>query len=99
MRRRDFTISLGVAAAAAPRRAFVTGLVAAGLGITALWPLAAQAQQPARAPAMPVVGVLNMQTEASETAQLAGIRAGLREAGFVEGRNLALELRFAQGRN
>jgi putative ABC transport system substrate-binding protein len=61
-------------------------------------PFPAQAQ-PSAVPLVPLVGVLNMQTQASETAQLAGIRQGLRETGFVEGRNVALELRFAEGRN
>jgi putative tryptophan/tyrosine transport system substrate-binding protein len=55
----------------------------------------AKAQQPA----MPVVGVLSMQTPESETVQLAAIRQGLKEAGFVEGQNVAFDLRFAEGRN
>jgi putative ABC transport system substrate-binding protein len=55
----------------------------------------AKAQQPA----MPVVGVLSMQTPESETVQLAAIRQGLTEAGFVEGQNVAFDLRFAEGRN
>ena len=55
----------------------------------------AKAQQPA----MPVVGVLNMQTPDSDIVQLAAIRQGLKEAGFVEGQNVAFDLRFAEGRN
>jgi putative ABC transport system substrate-binding protein len=55
--------------------------------------------QPSAIPLVPLVGVLSMQTQASETAQLAGIRQGLRETGFVEGRNVAFDLRFAEGRN
>jgi len=50
-------------------------------------------------PPMPVVGVLNMQTPDSETTQLTAIRQGLKEAGFVEGQNVAFDLRFAEGRN
>ena len=75
------------------RREFVAGMI----GAAALRPPGARAQP--KEPAMPLVGVLNMQTQASETAQLAGLRQGLREAGFVEGRNVALDLRFAEGRN
>jgi ABC-type uncharacterized transport system substrate-binding protein len=60
-----------------------------------LAPLAARAQQPT----MPVVGVLNMQTPDSEATQLKALRQGLKEAGFVEGQNVAFDLRFAEGRN
>jgi len=60
-----------------------------------LAPLAARAQQPT----MPVVGVLNMQTPDSEATQLKALRQGLEEAGFVEGQNVAFDLRFAEGRN
>ena len=78
------------------RREFVAGMV----GSAAFGPRGAKAQpQPSAIPLVPLVGVLNMQTLASETAQLAGIRQGLRETGFVEGRNVAFELRFAEGRN
>ena len=71
------------------RRAFL-----GALGLLAT-PLAGEAQQAE----MPVVGVLNMQTPGSETTQLTGIRQGLRETGFVEGQNVAFDLRFAEGRN
>lgn len=54
---------------------------------------------PAQPPAMPVVGVLNMQTPDSEIVQLTAIRRGLKEAGFVEGQNVAFDLRFAEGRS
>jgi putative tryptophan/tyrosine transport system substrate-binding protein len=60
-----------------------------------LVPLAVEAQQPT----LPVVGVLSMQTPDSETTQLTAIRQGLKEAGFVEGQNVAFDLRFAEGRN
>jgi putative ABC transport system substrate-binding protein len=60
-----------------------------------LAPLAVEPQQPA----MPVVGVLSMQTPDSETTQLTAIRRGLKEAGFVEGQNVTFDLRFAEGRN
>jgi putative ABC transport system substrate-binding protein len=77
------------------RREFIAGLAGSA---ALIWPNSARTQQPS-IPLVPLIGVLNMQTLASETAQLAGIRAGLRETGFVEGRNLALDLRFAEGRN
>ena len=73
------------------RRTFIT---MAGGSILAA-PLAVEAQQPA----MPVVGVLSMQTPDSETTQLTAIRQGLKEAGFVEGQNVTFDLRFAEGRN
>ena len=80
------------------RREFVAGLAGSATAWAAIAPPPARAQ-PSAIPLVPLVGVLNMQTQASETAQLAGIRQGLREAGFIEGRNVAFELRFAEGRN
>jgi ABC-type uncharacterized transport system substrate-binding protein len=79
------------------RREFLMllGGAAASGGAAATWPLAAHAQQGA----LPVVGVLNMQTPQSEAVQLSAIRQGLRESGFVEGQNMTFDLRFAEGRN
>src|SRR5262249_3055128 len=45
----------------------------------------------------PVIGILNSTTAATTSYRLAALRQGLNEAGFVEGRNVALELRFAEG--
>jgi putative ABC transport system substrate-binding protein len=70
------------------RRDFITLL-----GGAAAWPLTVQAQQLG----MPVVGYLDSKVEAASTHQVAAFRKGLGEAGFVEGRNVAIEFRWAEG--
>ena len=68
-------------------------LIAALGCATVAWPLAARAQQPA----MPLIGFLSPLTAATSARNIAALRHGLRELGYVEGRNIAIEYRFAGG--
>jgi putative ABC transport system substrate-binding protein len=66
----------------------------AGLGAAATWPLAAGAQQPA----MPVIGFLGISLPDGYRRQLIALRQALQVAGYVEGRNIAIEFRWAENR-
>jgi len=60
-------------------------------GAAAMGPLVARAQQPA----MPVIGYLSLGSPESDTPRLTGLRRGLNEAGYIEGRNLLIEYSWA----
>jgi putative ABC transport system substrate-binding protein len=72
IRRREFILTLGGAAAA--------------------WPLVVRAQQPA----MPVIGLLDTRSPEALTDRLRGFRQGLKDTGYVEGENVAIEYRWAE---
>jgi putative ABC transport system substrate-binding protein len=69
------------------RRDFIMGIA----GSAAAWPLAAQAQLPT----MPVIGYLNNGSPESDAPRLTGLRRGLNQTGYAEGRNFVIEYRWA----
>jgi len=70
------------------RRDFIAGLA----GLTMAWPLAAQAQQHP-----PVIGYLDFRSAEATTDRLRGLHRGLKESGFVEGENVTIVYRWAEG--
>ena len=71
------------------RRTFIGRVASSLLAV----PLAARAQKPA----MPVIGFLGALSAADWANQVAALRAGLREFGYIEGKNIAIEFRWAEG--
>src|SRR5690349_18268715 len=71
------------------RREFITLIAGASAG----WPLRLRAQQPAT----PVIGFLNPASLQSWENYVAGFRAGLKEVGYVDGQNITIEFRWAEG--
>jgi putative tryptophan/tyrosine transport system substrate-binding protein len=72
------------------RREFI-----AGLGSAAAWPMIARAQQTS----MPVIGYIGTGTRESDAFRLPSFHRGLGETGYVEGRNVGIEYRWAEGHN
>ena len=72
------------------RREFITLL---GSAVTA-WPLAARAQQ--QPIQIPRIGYLGFDTPAGSAPRVEALRAGLRELGYVEGKNILIEFRWAE---
>src|SRR6476619_4139742 len=64
------------------------------VGGTAAWPLAARAQQPMT----PVIGFLHGNSPGTSKANVGGFRQGLRQTGYIEGQNIDIAFRWAEGR-
>ena len=73
------------------RREFI-----AGLGGAVAWPFSGHAQQPAM---MPVIGFLSSASPGQDAGRLRGFRQGLSESGYIEGRNVRIEYRWAEEQN
>ena len=69
--------------------------IALGIGASASWPMRLAAQQPP----MPIVGYLGAESPERMALRLRAFRQGLGDSGYVDGRNVAIEYRWAEGRN
>jgi ABC-type uncharacterized transport system substrate-binding protein len=76
------------------RRDFITFVGGAASAPALLWPFAARAQQ---SPVRPLIGVLSPLSAAAATRNIAAFRSGLRDLGYLEGRNATLVLRYGDG--
>jgi ABC transporter substrate binding protein len=85
----DFATARGEDLLIMRRREFI-----AGLGGAAVWPLAARAQQPP----VPVLGFVSGRSPKDSAANVAAFRKGLAETGYMEGQNVAVQYRWAEGR-
>src|SRR5262245_63827534 len=72
------------------RREFIIG------GVAAAWPLAARAQQPAK---LPIIGFLGAATSSARSHWVAAFVQRLHELGWIEGRTVTIEYRWAEGRS
>ena len=71
------------------RREFIAALG----GAVAVWPLAARAQQ-----GMPMIGFLSSRSPGESASVVSAFRQGLRDTGFIEGQNVSIAFRWAEGR-
>jgi hypothetical protein len=71
------------------RREFI-----AGIAVTAAWPIVGRAQ-----PTLPVIGFIDPLSLETTREKVAAFHRGLAEAGYIEGRNVAIEYRWAEGKN
>jgi putative ABC transport system substrate-binding protein len=75
------------------RREFISLLGGAAAGPSLLWPMAVRAQQPA----IPVVGLLSSLPASEQTLNLNALTQSLRESGYIDGQNITIEPRYAEG--
>jgi putative ABC transport system substrate-binding protein len=78
------------------RRDFITALGGAAAASSVSWPFAAGAQQPAK---LPTIGFLGTSTQSNWSHWSAAFVQRLRELGWIEGRTVAIEHRWAEGRS
>jgi putative tryptophan/tyrosine transport system substrate-binding protein len=77
------------------RRQFIAGLAGAAF----VEPLSGRAQQLQQQAVMPVIGFLSSASSGQDAGRLRGFRRGLSESGYIEGRNVVIEYRWAEEQN